>query len=226
MQKKPPIDQPPKVYPAKEPYLIGYARVSMADQNPQLQIDALKAAGVPENRIYFDRKSGSGVYREQFALMLKDAREGDVIVIWKLDRLGRTVKQVLGTFEELALKGASVRVITQPGMDTSTVMGRLIITIMAAVAEMERDLTRERTAAGLAAARAQGRIGGRTSKWTDDQVVELAKLGTAKAMKRTGMSKTGWLKRLRLAEARVKAGAISVEVEPPALPVPEGRPND
>lgn len=193
----------------------------MADQNPQLQIDALKAAGVPEDRIYFDRKSGSGVYREQFELMLKDAREGDVIVIWKLDRLGRTVKQVLGTFEELAKKGASVRVITQPGMDTSTVMGRLIITIMAAVAEMERDLTRERTAAGLAAARAQGRIGGRTSKWTDEQVLALEKLGTAAAMKRTGMSKTGWLKRLRLAEHRFKAGAIDA-VEPLALPPPGG----
>ncbi len=229
MQKKPPKDQNPKVYPAKEPYLIGYARVSMADQNPQLQLDALKAAGVPEDRIYFDRKSGSGIYREQFELMLKDARAGDVIVIWKLDRLGRTVKQVLGTFEELAAKGASVRVITQPGMDTSTVMGRLIITIMAAVAEMERDLTRERTAAGLAAARAQGRIGGRTSKWTDEQVLALGKLGTAKAMKRTGMSKTGWLKRLRLAEARFKAGAIPGEIDAgetqAALSAPEGESN-
>lgn len=208
MQKKPLKSDRSTVFPAKEPYLIGYARVSMADQNPQLQIDALKAAGVPEDRIYFDRKSGSGVHREAFELMMKDAREGDVIVIWKLDRLGRTVKQVLGTFEELATKGASVRVITQPGMDTSTVMGRLIVTIMAAVAEMERDLTRERTAAGLAVARAAGRIGGRTSKWTDEQVLALGKLGTAKAMARTGMSKTGWLKRHRLAEARFKSEAI------------------
>lgn len=193
--------------------MIGYARVSMADQNPQLQIDALKAAGVPEDRIFFDRKSGSGVYREQFAMMLREAREGDIIVIWKLDRLGRTVRQVLGTFEELAAKGASVRVITQPGMDTSTVMGRLIITIMAAVAEMERDLTRERTAAGLAVARSEGRIGGRTSKWNDEQVLQMAKLGTAKALKRAGMSKTGWLKRLRVAEARTKASAITLTSE-------------
>jgi DNA invertase Pin-like site-specific DNA recombinase len=225
MQKKPPKPDKSMVYPAKEPYLIGYARVSMADQNPQLQIDALKAAGVPEERIYFDRKSGSGIYREQFDLMLRDAREGDVIVIWKLDRLGRTVKQVLGTFEELANKGASVRVITQPGMDTSTVMGRLIITIMAAVAEMERDLTRERTAAGLAAAKAQGRVGGRTSKWTDEQVLALGKLGTTKAMARTGMSKTGWLKRFRLAEKRFKSEAIMLtneEIEALALPAPEG----
>jgi DNA invertase Pin-like site-specific DNA recombinase len=195
----------PKFDPTKEPYLIGYARVSMADQNPQLQIDALKAAGVPENRIYFDRKSGSGVKREQFDLMLKDAREGDVIVIWKLDRLGRTVKQVLGTFEELANKGAAVRVITQPGMDTTTVMGRLIVTIMAAVAEMERDLIRERTIAGLKSARERGRTGGRTSELTDERVLELARLGTATAWKRSGLkSKTGWLKRLRAAQNRQK----------------------
>lgn len=202
-----PVKPPkPKFDPSKEPYLIGYARVSMADQNPQLQIDALKAAGVPEDRIYFDRKSGSGVVREQFDLMMKDAREGDVIVIWKLDRLGRTVKQVLGTFEELANKGAAVRVITQPGMDTTTVMGRLIVTIMAAVAEMERDLIRERTIAGLKSARERGRMGGRTSKISDEEVLRLAPLGTAKAMKWAGMkSKPGWRKRVRAALDREKA---------------------
>lgn len=209
-------DKPKKfeLPPGHEPYLIGYARVSMADQNPQLQIDALKAAGVPEERIYFDRKSGSGVQREQFDLMLKDARAGDVIVIWKLDRLGRTVKQVLGTFEELANKGAGVRVITQPGMDTTTVMGRLIVTIMAAVAEMERDLIRERTIAGLRSARERGRMGGRKSDLTDEQVLALAPLGTAAAWKQSGMkSKTGWLKRLRAAQDRAKQKETKV-VEP------------
>lgn len=195
--------QKPKDELGKEPYLIGYARVSMADQNPQLQIDALKAAGVPEERIYFDQKSGSGVHREKFELMMRDARKGDVIVIWKLDRLGRTVKQVLGTFEELDAKGAQVRVLTQPGMDTSTVMGRLIVTIMAAVAEMERDLTRERTRAGLAAARAQGRMGGRRRQYEDEHILAVAHLGTSKAMARTGMTKTGWLKALRSAQGRL-----------------------
>lgn len=213
MQKKTRLPTIPIVDPDKPPYLIGYARVSMADQSPELQFDALKAAGVPEDRIYFDRKSGSGVKREQFDLMLKDARQGDIIVIWKLDRLGRTVKQVLGTFEELARKGAGVKVITQPGMDTTTVMGRLIVTIMAAVAEMERDLIRERTIAGLKAAKARGRVGGRTSKWTDEQVFDLAKLGTSKAMARTKMSKTGWLKRLRVAEARLAAAQPKQETE-------------
>jgi DNA invertase Pin-like site-specific DNA recombinase len=90
----------------RETNLIGYARVSMADQSPQLQVDALKAHGVPEDRIHFDQKSGLGVEREQFEMMLKDAREGDVIVVWKLDRLGRNVRQVLDTFAELDRKGA------------------------------------------------------------------------------------------------------------------------
>lgn len=213
---RPAKPQKPKFDPEKPAYLIGYARVSMADQNPQLQIDALIAAGVPADRIYFDRKSGSGVKREQFDLMLKDARQNDVIVIWKLDRLGRTVKQVLGTFEELANKGAGVRVITQPGMDTTTVMGRLIVTIMAAVAEMERDLIRERTIAGLRSARERGRMGGRKSGLTDEQVLKLAPLGTAEAWKRSGLkSKTGWLKRLRAAQERAKPKE-SADVEPPA----------
>jgi predicted site-specific integrase-resolvase len=79
--------------PDREPYVIGYARVSMMNQSPRLQVDALKAHGVPKNRINFDRKSGSGVEREQFKMMLKHAREGDVIFVWKVDRLGRNVRQ-------------------------------------------------------------------------------------------------------------------------------------
>jgi DNA invertase Pin-like site-specific DNA recombinase len=142
--KKPLQPTKPIVDHDREPYLIGCARESMADQSPQLQVDALKAHGVPGDRIYFDRKSGSGAEREQFEMMLKDTREGDVIVVWMLDRLGRNVRQVLDTFAELDRKGAKVRVLTQPGMDTTTAMGRQIVTIMAAVAEMERDLTGDR----------------------------------------------------------------------------------
>lgn len=157
-----------------KPHLIGYARVSTLDQNPQLQIDALLAAGVAKEDIYHEKASSSGK-RRKFEVMLKDARKGDVIVVWKLDRLGRSVRQVLGTFSTLADRGVGVRVITQPGMDTSTAMGRLIITIMAAVAEMERDLIRERTRAGLEAARRQGRIGGSKPMVTEEQVRSAAK---------------------------------------------------
>lgn len=188
--------------PNREPYFIGYARVSMADQNPQLQIDALVKAGVPRDRIYFDQASGSGdAKRPKFDLMMKDAREGDVVVIWKLDRLGRNVRQVLDTFAELHDKGARVKVITQD-IDTTTVMGRLIVTIMAAVAEMERDLIRERTKAGLAAAKAEGRVGGRRSKLTDEFVLSIAHLSPSSAMKRTGLTRTGWFRRLEKAQER------------------------
>lgn len=155
--------------PEGEPHLIGYARVSMADQDPRMQIDALIRAGVDPKDIYHE-KASTTVRRRQFEAMLKDARRGDIIVVWKLDRLGRTARQVLETFHSLAERGVAVRVITQPGMDTSTPMGRLIITIMAAVAEMERDLIRERTLAGLAAARERGRVGGATPKMTLDQL--------------------------------------------------------
>ncbi len=187
-------------------HMIGYARVSMADQNPRLQIDALIAAGVDERDIYTEQASGSGVKRPEFEAMLKDAREGDLVVIWKLDRLGRSVRQVLGTFDYLTRKGVGVRVITQPGMDTSTPMGRLIITVMAAVAELEKDLIRERTAAGLAAARAVGRIGGRQEKYTDAQIESVMHLTHTAAAKELGMSKTQYVRRVqRIQEKAEKA---------------------
>lgn len=178
------------------PHLIGYARVSMADQDPKLQIKALLEAGVAREDIYHETASGAARKRPQFEAMMKDAREGDIVVVWKLDRLGRTTRQVLDTFFELERRGAKVRVLTQAGMDTSTPMGRMIVTVMAAVAELERDLIRERTAAGLAAARAEGRIGGRRSKFKDAEVREAAKLGTTAGAKKLGMSKAGFLKRI------------------------------
>lgn len=185
--------------PNRPPVLIGYARVSMADQNPQLQKDALLAHGVPEDRIYFDQASGSGVKRPEFDSMMADARAGDIIVVWKLDRLGRSVRQVLETFAELDRKGAAVRVLTQSGMDTTTPMGRLIVTIMAAVAEMERDLIRERTRAGLLSAKERGRIGGLKKLHTDAQIRAVAHMAPVKAMAALTppfKSISGYLKRL------------------------------
>ena len=185
----------------KAPHLIGYARVSMADQNPRLQIDALVAAGVNEADIYNEQASGSGAHRPEFEAMLKAAEPGDIIVIWKLDRLGRSVRQVLATFDFLTRRDVAVRVITQPGMDTSTPMGRMIITIMAAVAELEKDLIRERTAAGLAAARAIGRVGGRQEKFTDAQIASVMHMTNTAAAKSLKMSKTQYIRRvLRLQE--------------------------
>lgn len=161
--------KPPEPPPEGYSKVIGYARVSTADQDPQLQIDALVRAGVPLGNIY-QEKASSGSRRRQYEAMMKDLRTGDTLVVWKLDRLGRKTREVLDTFQTLADKGIAVRVVTQPGMDTSTAMGRLIITVMAAVAEMERDLIRERTQAGLQAARERGRVGGAPPKLTLEQV--------------------------------------------------------
>ena len=205
MQKTSKKSSKPVFDPNREPYLIGYARVSMADQTPALQLDALKAHGVPEDRIYYDRASGSGAKRPQFDLMMKDAREGDVIVVWKLDRLGRSVRHVLNTFFELEEKGARVRVLTQPLLDTSNTMGRFFVAVMAAFAEMEKDFIRERTRAGLAAAKLRGRVGGRVSKFADADILAVKHLGTARAARRIGMTPGGYIKRLHEAEKRAAA---------------------
>lgn len=158
---KAPFAPPEAPEAAGNPHLLGYARVSMADQDPRLQIDALLRAGVDEAEIWVEQASGASTRRPQFQRVLKAAQPGDVLVVWKLDRLGRNAREVLNTFHTLSERGVAIRVITQPGMDTSTAMGRLIITVMAAVAEMERDLIRERTLAGLKAARDRGVTGGR-----------------------------------------------------------------
>lgn len=199
----------PKFDPAAELYLMGYARVSTADQSPDLQIDALVAAGVPRDRIYYDQASGSGVNRPQFDLMMRDARANDIIYVWKLDRLGRSLRQLLNTFWELENKGAKVKVLTESWFDTTGPMGIFTIQIMGAFAEFERNLIRERTKAGLAAAKARGRVGGRTSYATDEQVLAVKHLGTATASKRLGYKhKAAYLRRLEVAEANKATAAV------------------
>ena len=159
MPKKPqPLPQEPG-----EPHLIGYARVSTVDQNPQMQIDALVKAGVDPSDIYWEKASGASRKRREFDAMMKDARDGDVVVVWKLDRLGRSLKQIIETIEKLDKRGAKIRCLTQP-IDTTTPWGRLILHVLAAVAEVERELGRERTIAGLKSARERGRVSGRKPK--------------------------------------------------------------
>lgn len=214
MKKKP---QKIKFDPTAEPYLIGYARVSTADQSPDLQIDALKAAGVPEDRIYYDQASGSGAERPQLDLMLRDARANDVIVIWKLDRLGRSSRQVLNTFFELDNKGAKVRVITQPLLDTTNPMGQFFVAVMAAFAELEKDIIRERTRAGLAAAKARGRVGGRQSLCTDEEILATKRMRPTEAQKRLGFKNlASYIRRLAVAEANKAKTDASKPPEAPA----------
>lgn len=217
MKKKPTKPRKPKFDPAAEHVLLGYARVSTADQNPDLQIDALIAAGVPRDKIFYDQASGSGAERPQFDLMMKDARENDIVYAWKLDRLGRSLRQLLNTFWELENKGAKVKVLTEAWFDTTGPMGVLTVQIMGAFAEFEKAMIRERTIAGLAAARARGRVGGRESYATDEQVLAVKHLGTAAASKRLGYKhKAAYLRRLEVAEtnkAKATIAAAAKEAE-------------
>jgi DNA invertase Pin-like site-specific DNA recombinase len=138
--------------------LIGYARVSTHDQNPALQLDALNAAGC--DRIFEEKASGAQRDRPELKAALDYMRDDDVLVVWKLDRLARSLGQLIETVESLERRGIGFRSLTEQ-IDTTTAPGRLIFHIFGAMAEFERSIIRERTRAGLDAARARGRKGGR-----------------------------------------------------------------
>ena len=138
--------------------LIGYARVSTQDQNPQLQLDALRKAHC--GRVFVERASGAQRDRPELAAALDFMRSGDTLVVWKLDRLARSLKQLIETVENLEANKVGFRSLTE-AIDTTTAGGRLVFQIFGALAEFERQVIRERTMAGLASARALGRKGGR-----------------------------------------------------------------
>src|SRR5215213_7304192 len=141
-------------------HLLGYARVSTTDQQPQLQVDALERAGC--YRVFTETASGDRPTLEQ---LWDQLRPGDTLVVWKLDRLGRSLRHLVDTVTGLADRGIGFRSLEE-AIDTTTPGGKLVFHVFAALAEFERDLIRERTAAGLAAARARGRRGGRPSVMT------------------------------------------------------------
>lgn len=145
--------------------IVAYARVSTADQDPQLQLDALEAAGC--EKIFVEEGSGADRDRPELARCMSYLRKGDVLLFWKLDRLARSVVHLGQIAEECERRGVGLRCLTQP-IDTTSSTGRLMFSILASFAEFERDIIRERTLAGLAAARAQGRIGGRPRKVKED----------------------------------------------------------
>ena len=138
--------------------LIGYARVSTRDQTPALQLDALEAAGC--ERIFEETASGAHRDRPQLAAALDWMREGDALAVWRLDRLARSVRQLIDTVENLDARGIGFRSLTE-AIDTTTAGGRLVFHIFGALAEFERNLISERTRAGLDAARARGQSAGR-----------------------------------------------------------------
>ena len=153
--------------------LVGYARVSTQDQNLDLQLSALKKIGC--KKFYTDKMSGTRANRPGLQLTLEVIRKGDTLVVWKLDRLGRTVKGLVDLVNKLHQIGVHFKSITD-NVDTSTPSGRFFFHIMASLAQMERELVAERTKAGLAAAKAQGRIGGRKRKMTKSKIKSAKKL--------------------------------------------------
>ena len=146
---------------------IGYARVSTQDQNLALQKTALNEAGC--EKIYEDQSSGQKMDRPGLAQALEQLRPGDTLVIWKLDRLGRSLKHLITLVEDLSARGVNFRSLTD-NIDTTTTAGRFFFHVMASLAQMERELIVERTRAGLKAARDMGRVGGRRRLMTASKI--------------------------------------------------------
>lgn len=162
--------------------LIGYVRVSTNEQNTALQRNALDCAGC--ELIFEDKMSGKTSDRPGLKKLLRMLSEGDTLVVWKLDRLGRSMRHLVVLIEDLRQRGANFRSLTD-SIDTSTPMGRFFFHVMGALAEMERELIVERTRAGLAAAREEGRIGGRRPKLSPDQWEQAGRLIAAGESRKT-----------------------------------------
>lgn len=160
--------------------LIGYARVSTEDQNLDLQIDALKRSGVPADAIYVEKISGAARRRPQLDLALKNLRAGDVLVVWRLDRLARSLRDLVRRIEVIENKGAGFRSLTE-SLDMTTAGGRLILHVMAAIAEFERQLIADRTRAGMRAKIDRGWKPGVPPKLTGAQVKRMQEMRDAGA---------------------------------------------
>jgi len=173
-ERKSPMKKLPVRRQAKDQrMLIGYARVSTQDQNLELQIEALQKAGC--KKIFEDKISGSRAERPGLIKAQEALREGDTLVVWKLDRLGRSVKNLVDLIGELQKQGVQFKSLTD-SIDTGTASGRFFFHVMASLAEMERELTIERTRAGLEVARQLGRVGGRKRQMTESKVKSAKKL--------------------------------------------------
>ena len=197
--------------------LIGYMRVSKADgsQALDLQRDALLAAGVEADRLYEDHASGKRDDRTGLEACLKALRSGDTLVAWKLDRLGRDLKHLVTLVDDLTRRGVGLKILAGQGasLDTTTANGKLVFGIFAALAEFERELIVERTRAGLQAARARGRHGGRPFKMTS------AKLRLAQAAMGQPETKVGEL----CAELGVTRQTLYRHVDPKGALRPDGQ---
>ena len=197
---------------------LGYARVSTAEQTAALQQDALRAAGC--SRIWSDTASGTRTDRPQLATLFDHLRTGDTLVVWRLDRLGRSLPHLIETIGELQARGVGFKSV-QENIDTTTPGGRFVLVVLVGLAEMERELIRERTIAGLAAARARGRRGGRPVRMSP------AKLHVARRMREAdppesyaviarelGLSKTTVRRHLSELAPAVAADSVATTASP------------
>ncbi|VEB33880.1 transposase (resolvase, DNA invertase) [Legionella sainthelensi] len=174
--------------------LVGYARVSTHDQDVQLQLNALEAAGCAKNKIFIDNISGVRTERPGLDKCMAELDAGDTLLVWRLDRLGRSMVHLVTLIEDLGKKGIGFRSLCDGAIDTTTASGVLIFNIFSSLAQFERRLIQERTKAGLDAARARGRSGGRK---------KIPKVLTAKRMhKNHGMSIDDICKTLKISRAR------------------------
>lgn len=172
--------------------IIGYARISTSDQSPDLQHDALLAAGC--SRIFSDEMSGARADRPGLRQALDYARESDTLVVWRLDRVGRSVAHLIEVVGELERRGVALQSLTEQ-IDTSSSSGKLVFHVFSAIAEFERNLIRERVNAGLEAARKRGRIGGRR------KVIDAAKARSIRAMRAQGMTTSEILESAQISRA-------------------------
>ncbi len=155
--------------------LIGYARVSTKEQELQLQLDALGQAGCAKSKIFVDKASGSKAERPGLDKCLTELKAGDTLIVWRIDRLGRSMHHLILLIEDLRQKGISFKSICDGSIDTTTASGELIFNIFSSLAQFERRLIQERTKAGLDAARSRGRKGGRKKMENTDPKVLTAK---------------------------------------------------
>jgi DNA invertase Pin-like site-specific DNA recombinase len=192
--------------PADNTRLIGYARVSTREQNLDLQIDALRKAGVLEDNLWVEKVSGVSARRPARDKALLDARNGDTFIVWRLDRLGRSVLDLYTQVEKMRESGVKFRSLSD-GVDTSTSMGKLMFGFFAALAEFERNQTIERTLAGMASARARGRMPGRAPKLT------AAKLADIRQKIKEGWSVAECAKKYRVSDNAIYRYFPSAELE-------------
>ena len=196
--------------------LIGYARVSTGEQDLQPQLDALKTVGCSDADIYTDKASGVRGNRPGLDACVEALEPGDTLVVWRLDRLGRSMPHLVGLVEELLGKGIGFRSLSDGAIDTTTASGELMFNIFSSLAQFERRLIQERTRAGLTAARARGRKGGRRPIPADHPRVLTAKrlhqdrgLSINQICKTLGISRPTFYRYLALPDANAKGSALT-----------------